>query len=41
MSSKDQIWGVLPLGSVVVVGVGANRSDLDDMMNALVHRVTR
>ena len=41
MSAKDQIWGVLPLGSVVVVGVGANRSDLDDMMNALVHRVTR
>ena len=40
-SSNGQVWGILPLSSVVVVAVGATRSDLDDIMNALVLQFTR
>ena len=41
MRSDDQIWGVLPLTSVVVVAVTSERSQLDDVMNSLVKRFTR
>ena len=41
MRSDSQIWGVLPLTSVVVVAVTSERSQLDDVMNSLVKRFTR
>tara|TARA_Y100000768_G_scaffold388737_1_gene386670 strand:- start:7434 stop:7862 length:429 start_codon:yes stop_codon:yes gene_type:complete len=41
MQSDSQIWGVLPLTSVVVVAVTSERSQLDDVMNSLVKRFTR
>ena len=41
MTADGQVWGVLPLSSVAVVAVGANRVDLDEIMNALVRRFTR
>ena len=40
MAADGQVWGVLPLSSVAVVAVGANRADLDEIMNALVRRFT-
>ncbi len=41
MRSEDQIWGVLPLSSVVAVAVTDERSQLDKVMNSLVRRFTR
>ena len=41
MRSDDQIWGMLPLTSVVVVAVTNERSQLDKVMNSLVRRFTR
>ena len=39
--SDGQVWGVLPLSSVVAVAVTAERAHLNEVMKALVRRLTR
>jgi hypothetical protein len=41
MQSDGQVWGVLPLSSVVAVAVTVERVQLNEVMNSLVQRVTR
>ena len=41
MQSDEQVWGVLPLSSVVAVAVTVERAHLNEVMNSLVRRFTR
>jgi len=41
MQSDEQVWGVLPLSSVVAVAVTVDRAHLNEVMNSLVRRFTR
>ena len=41
MHADGQVWGVLPLSSVVVVAVTVEKSHLDEVMNSLVRRFTQ
>ena len=38
---EGRVWGVLPLHTMVVVTVTSNRSNLDEVMTAVVERFTR